>query len=43
MDAIIEFYIHDLQNNPELARDDRDKYLNIINAYTQAVLQRMLD
>ena len=41
MDAIIEFYIHELKNNPDLSRVDREKYLDVINAYTQEVLKRM--
>jgi hypothetical protein len=41
MEAIIEFYIHQLINNPELSRDDREKYLDVINAYSLEVLKRM--
>ena len=43
MDAIIDFYLSELRNNPDLPRDDREKYLEVINTYTQALLQRMLD
>ena len=41
MEKIIEFYIHELKNNPALSRADREKYLDVINAYTQEVLKRM--
>jgi hypothetical protein len=41
MEQIIEFYIHELKNNPDLSRADREKYLDVINAYTQEVLKRM--
>ena len=34
MEAVIDFYIHELKNNPDLSRDDREKYLDFINAYT---------
>lgn len=41
MEAIIEFYIHQLNNNPDLSRDDREKYLDFINAYSLEMLKRM--
>jgi hypothetical protein len=43
MEAIVEFYLNELRNNQELPRDDREKYLEVINTYTQALLKRMLD
>jgi hypothetical protein len=41
MEAIIDFYIHELKNNPELSRDNREKYLDVINAYSLEMLKRM--
>ena len=41
MEAVIEFYIKELQTNSDLSRDDREKYLEVINAYTLEVLKRM--
>jgi hypothetical protein len=43
MEAIIEFYISELKNNPDLSRVDREKYLDVINAYTRAILSAMLN
>lgn len=43
MEALVEFYMNELSNNPELSREDRDKYLDVINSYTRAVLQRLLN
>jgi hypothetical protein len=43
MEAIIEYYISELKNNPELSRDNREKYLSVINAYTRAILSAMLN
>jgi hypothetical protein len=41
MEAVIDFYIHELKNNPELSRDNREKYLDVINAYSLEMLKRM--
>lgn len=41
MEAIIDFYIYELKNNPELSRDNREKYLDVINAYSLEILRRM--
>ena len=41
MEAVIEFYIKELQTNSDLSRDDREKYLEVINAYTLEMLKRM--
>ena len=41
MEAVIDFYIKELQTNSDLSRDDREKYLEVINAYTLEVLKRM--
>jgi hypothetical protein len=41
MEAIIDFYIHELKSNPELSRDNREKYLDVINAYSLEMLKRM--
>ena len=41
MEAVIDFYIKELQTNSDLSRDDREMYLDFINAYTLEMLKRM--
>ena len=41
MEAIIEFYIHQLKNNPDLSRDEREMYLDFITSYSLEMLKRM--
>ena len=41
MEAVIEFYIKELQTNSDLSRDDREKYLEVITSYSLEMLKRM--
>ena len=41
MEAVIDFYIKELQTNSDLSRDDREKYLEVITSYSLEMLKRM--